>query len=133
HTNLYRKTRHTAQLEIPSPFESSIPVRNHSRPSFGQRAPFSAHGCKCCALLLFVPVAGDAAASAGALASLRRPRSARSETDGGNNACADNGRTASDDAERTLRSRGAYHGRTAAQSRGTARTRQRAHQPAQPP
>ncbi len=32
----------------------------------------------CAAVLLFVPVAGDAAASPGALASLRRPRSARS-------------------------------------------------------
>jgi hypothetical protein len=27
-------------------------VRNHSRPSSGQRAPFSSHGCKCGALLL---------------------------------------------------------------------------------
>jgi hypothetical protein len=36
------------------------------------------------ALLLFVPVASDAAASSGARASARRPRLARSKDDGGN-------------------------------------------------
>ena len=63
-----------------------------------------------------VPVAGDAAASSGALASLRRPRSARSETDGGKHARADNQRTAAHDTKRTLRSRGAYHRRPGALS-----------------
>src|SRR6202051_2758053 len=43
------------------PFPPSPP--REIRPSFGQRAPFSADGCKCCALLLFVPVASDAPAS----------------------------------------------------------------------
>jgi hypothetical protein len=37
------------------------------------------HGCKCCALLLFVPVASDAPASSGAETSTRRPRLARPE------------------------------------------------------
>lgn len=100
-------------------------VRNCSGPSFGQRAPYSAHGCKCFALLLFVPVPADAAASPGALASLRRPRSARSETDGGNNARADNNGTVTSDTKGTLRTRGAYHHRTAPLSRGIARPRDR--------
>ena len=45
------------------------------------------------ALLLFVPVAGDAPASSGALATLRRLRLARPKNDGGNNASADTNRT----------------------------------------
>ncbi len=45
------------------------------------------------ALLLFVPVAGDAPASSVAEACLRRPRLARPENDGGKNASADTDRT----------------------------------------
>src|SRR5208283_303827 len=80
-----------------------------------------------------VPVAGDATASPGALASLRRPRSARSETDGGKNARADNQRTASDDTKGTLRSRGAYRRPAADLSRWLDRPHRSAHQPAQHP
>jgi hypothetical protein len=40
----------------------------------------SADGCKCCALLLSIPVAGDASAFSVALAFAGRPRLARPET-----------------------------------------------------
>ena len=72
-----------------------------------------------------VPVAGDAAASPGALASPRSPRSARSETDGGKNAYEENQRTAASDKKGALRSGGAYHRGPAALSRGIGRARQR--------
>ena len=57
-----------------------LPPSHHTKPVLLFR-PFSTvrrlDGCKCCALLLFVPVAGDAPASSGAGASARRPRLAR--------------------------------------------------------
>jgi hypothetical protein len=68
-----------------------------------------------------------------ALASLRRPRSARSETDGGKNARADNQRTASDDTKRTLRSCGAYRRRPSDLPRRITGAHRSAHQPAQHP
>jgi hypothetical protein len=104
-----RKAGHTAQSEIPSPHETSItpatdPVLLSAREHRSRfMAASAAHSSS------VVPVAGDAAASPGALASLRRPRSARSETDGEKNARADNQRSASDDTKRTLQSRGADH------------------------
>jgi hypothetical protein len=61
-----------------------------------------------------LPVASDAPASSGARASARRPRLARPENDGGNNASADNQRTDAPDADRALRSHSADHKRAAA-------------------
>jgi adenine-specific DNA methylase len=63
------------------------------------------------ALVLSVAVASDASASSGAPAFRRRPRLARSENDGGNNASADTHRTDAPNADRTLRPAGAHHER----------------------
>src|SRR5208282_4729267 len=133
HTNQDRKTCHTAEFKIPSPHTTSIPsattpvlllAREH-RPRL--MAASAAHSSS------VVPVAGDATASHGALASLRRPRSARSETDGGNNARADNHGTASDDTKGTLRSRGLYRRRPSDLPRRITGAHCGAHQPAQHP
>src|ERR1700730_11058470 len=88
-------------------------------------------GASADALLLFVPFASDAPASSVAEASARRPRLARPENDGGNNARADTYRTDAPDADRALRSAHADHQRTAGLPGRLARTRQRAHDPAQ--
>jgi len=77
------------------------------------------------ALVLFVPVASDAPASSGARASTRRPRLARPENDGGNNASADNQRTDAPDADRALRSRQPDHKRAAEIPGQLAGTRER--------
>jgi hypothetical protein len=85
------------------------------------------------ALLLFVPVAGDAPASSVAEASARRPRLARPENDGGNDASADNQRPDAPDANRALRSRSADHKRAAEFPGGLAGTCKRVHQSSQHP
>src|SRR6202051_1163513 len=66
-------------------------------------------------------------------ASARRPRLARSESDGGNNARADTNRTDAPDAYRALRSAHADHQRAAGFPGRLRRTRQRAHDSAQHP
>jgi hypothetical protein len=80
------------------------------------------------ALVLSVPVASDAPASSGARASARRPRLARPENDGGNNASAANPRTLAPNADRALRFRPADRKRTADIPGRLAGTRERANQ-----
>src|SRR5258708_885296 len=81
---------------------SSIP--HHTKPVLLFR-PFSTvhrlHGCKCWALLHFVPVAGDAPAIEGA-GPPSEGRDWRGRNDGGNNASTDTQRTDAPDANRTL-------------------------------
>src|ERR1700677_4354678 len=111
------------------PPSSTTPTRPFLR-------PFSTvhrlHGCKCFALLLFVPVASDAPA-----VSVAGPpsegRDWRGRNDGGSNASTDTSRTDAPDADRTLRSRGADHEGPGGFSRRLNRTPQCAHQPAQHP
>jgi len=90
------------------------------------------HGCKCFALVLFVPVAGDAPAASGA-GPPSEGRDWRGQNDGGKNASINNQRTDAPDADRTLRPCGAHHIRPCEFSGRLNRTPQRANQPAQYP
>src|ERR1700738_4855371 len=92
-------------------------------------------GASADALLLFVPVAGDAPASSVAQASVRRPRLARPENDGGNNASADDNRADAPDANGAVRAADADHERTSGFPGRFGRTRKRArqHRPYSPP
>ena len=79
HTNQDREVRHRTQSAIPSPHETSIPSATAT-----VLLPAREHGSRLIAASAahsssVVPVASDATASSGALASLRRPRSARSK------------------------------------------------------
>jgi hypothetical protein len=86
-------------------------------------------GASASALLLFVPAAGGAPASSVARASARRPRLARPENDGGNNASADDNRTDAPDPNGVVRALDADHERSAGLPGRLGRTRKRARQP----
>ena len=90
-------------------------------------------GANADALLLFVPVAGDAPASSVAVASARRPRLARPENDGGNNAGTYDNRTDAPDSNRAVRAGSADHEPTAGFPGRLGRTRKRAPDPRQYP
>jgi len=111
---------------------SSIPP-HQARPFL---RPFSTvhrlDGCKCFALLLFVPVAGDAPAVSGA-GPPSEGRDWRGRNDGGNNASADTKRTDAPDADRTLRPGGADGQSSDGISGRLNRTPQRSDQPAEHP
>src|SRR5215467_9519823 len=85
-------------------------------------------GASADALLLFVPAAGGAPASSVARASARRPRLARPENDGGNNASADDNRAYAPDPNGAVRAADADHERTSRISGRFGRTRERARQ-----
>ncbi len=104
--SLRQRARRSASDESANPpLPPSLP--HQTRPSSGHLAPFV--GCMAAsadALLLFVPVAGDAPASSVAMASARRPRLARPENDGRNNASAHTNRADAPDANRAFGARG---------------------------
>jgi hypothetical protein len=90
-------------------------------------------GASAKALLLFVPVASDAPASSGAPASVRRPRLARSDNDGENNASIYDKRVDAPDADPALQSGGTDRSGAANLPRRIASTHCGAHQPQQHP
>jgi hypothetical protein len=85
------------------------------------------------ALLLFVPVASDAAASSGARGLRQKAAIGAVESDGGNNASAIDNRTDAPDAARTLRPGCADDHGPFGVSRRIRRTRDRADQPGEHP
>ena len=85
------------------------------------------------ALLLFVPAAGGAPASSVARASARRPRLARPESDGGNNASAYDNRADAPDPDGAVRDADADRERASEIPGRFGRTRKRARQHRQYP
>ncbi len=85
------------------------------------------------ALLLFVAVASDAAASSGARGLRQKAAIGAVENDGGYNASAVNQRADAPDADRTDRSAGPDHQRPAGHAGRLGQPANRAHQPAQHP
>jgi hypothetical protein len=114
--------------------QRTLPPCRRAIPSFPRpnRAIRRLTGASADALVLFVPVASDAAASSSARTSLEG-RDWRGRNDGGNDAGSDNQRADAANAGRAVRCRSADYRRAADFSGGLARTRQRAYKPAQYP